>query len=84
MPRPTRAAAPAPQKRTVTNWPASHNPRRVDVAGCAQYLSVSDRWVRRAVLEERVPYQHVGKHLRFDLDRLDAWLDENSFEPVGR
>ncbi|MEM7342484.1 MAG: excisionase family DNA-binding protein [Actinomycetota bacterium] len=51
-------------------------PRLVDIDGAADYLTVSPRLVRAMVAERRIPYLKVGKFVRFDLDDLDGWLDQ--------
>lgn len=53
----------------------------LDVAGAASYLSVTERWVRRAVDERRIPYIKLGRLLRFDPDALDAWVAANAVTP---
>jgi excisionase family DNA binding protein len=59
--------------------------RLLDVAGVADYLGTSERHIRRLVEERRMPFIKLGDgrsaRLRFDTARLDAWLDEHSFEP---
>ena len=57
------------------------------VAQTAEYLSTSERFVRRLVAERRVAFHHVGRHVRFRLSDLDAWLDAQrveAFRPVTR
>ncbi|MDX6690598.1 MAG: Helix-turn-helix domain [Solirubrobacteraceae bacterium] len=56
--------------------------RWTDVPGLAAYLSVSPWWVTRNVNERRIPFTKVGRHLRFDLDLIDAWLADRSFDPT--
>ena len=60
------------------------NPRRapVNVDGLAEYLNVSAWWVRGAVQDRLIPFSKVGRHLRFNLDKIDAWVEENSFDPA--
>ncbi len=57
----------------------------VNVEGAAAYLGTTTRHVRRLVEERRIPFTKLGPgrsaRLRFDTTRLDAWLDEHSFEP---
>lgn len=57
----------------------------LDVEGAAAYLGTTTRHIRRLVDERRVPYTKLGPgrsaRLRFDTAKLDAWLDEHSFEP---
>ena len=51
--------------------------RLVDINGVADYLGVTVRHIRRLVAEERIPYIKWGSHLHFDLDEIDAWLDQH-------
>jgi excisionase family DNA binding protein len=57
----------------------------LDVEGAAAYLGTTTRHVRRLVEERRIPFIKLGPgrsaRLRFDAARLDAWLEEHSFEP---
>jgi excisionase family DNA binding protein len=52
------------------------------VAETADYLNTSVRFVRRLVAERRVPFHHVGRHVRFALSDLDAWLAAGRVEPI--
>jgi excisionase family DNA binding protein len=57
----------------------------LDVDGAAAYLGTTTRHIRRLVEERRIPFAKLGPgrsaRLRFDTAKLDAWLDEHSFEP---
>ena len=46
----------------------------LDVSGAADYLAVSERFVRRLVAERRVPYLKLGKFVRFDTVDLDRFV----------
>lgn len=46
-----------------------------------ELLHVSERHVRRLVAENRLPYTKVGARLRFNLARIQGWLDVNSHDP---
>ena len=70
--------------------PMSTNTRRIhsallDVDGAAAYLGTSTRHIRRLVEDRRVPFVKLGPgrsaRLRFDTARLDAWINEYSFDP---
>jgi len=50
--------------------------RLVDFAGAAEYMTVSERFVRALVAERRISYIKVGKFVRFDVDDLNDWLDD--------
>jgi len=47
----------------------------------AGLLHITERHVRRLVAENRIPYTKVGGRLRFNLARVQAWLDRNSHDP---
>jgi excisionase family DNA binding protein len=57
----------------------------LDVEGAATYLGTTTRHIRRLVEERRIPFAKLGPgrsaRLRFDTDRLNAWLDSHSFDP---
>jgi len=57
----------------------------LDVQGAAAYLGTSERHIRRLVEQRRLPFIKLGDgrsaRLRFSTTRLDAWLEEHSFEP---
>lgn len=48
----------------------------------AEYLNTSERFVRRLVAERRIAFHHVGRHVRFALADLDAWLAAGRVEPI--
>ena len=51
------------------------------VAETAKYLNTSERFVRRLIAERRVAFHHVGRHVRFALSDLEAWLAAERVEP---
>lgn len=59
-------------------------PRRIvtrpDVAA---YLATSERNIRHLVETRRIPFVRVGRLIRFDLDQVDAWLDEHTTEAAS-
>ncbi len=56
------------------------SPSRVDIAGAATYLGVSQRWIRRAVFERRLAHSKLGAKIVFDTRDLDAYLEANRRE----
>jgi len=52
--------------------------RLLDVKGAADYLGRSERWVRHAVYQRRIPFVKMGEArnsaLRFDPADLDRWV----------
>ena len=63
--------------RTALRWATKTHPapRYTDVCGIAQHLAISERHVRRLVLERRIPHLKVGSLLRFEFDEVDAWVE---------
>jgi excisionase family DNA binding protein len=49
----------------------------IDIAGLAERLGVSQRFVRRLIAERRVPFFKVGKFIRFDSGDIDRWIENN-------
>lgn len=52
----------------------------LSIAEAAKYLNATERWLRRAVFERRVPYYKLGRLVRFDPDDLDRYLEANRVE----
>lgn len=52
----------------------------LDVTAAAGWLGVEERFVRRLVAERRVTYYKVGRHVRFDAEDLDDFLDRSRVE----
>lgn len=63
--------------------PAPRSLRLTDVAGVAEYMDDTVRHVRSLVAARSIPYIKVGHYIRFDLDEVDAWLNEHRIRPVG-
>ena len=68
---PARGATPNP----------GHEPP-LSIPEAAVFLNVTDRWVRRAVRERRLPYLKVGRHVRFLVEDLEAFLADSRVEPT--
>ncbi len=54
----------------------------LDIAGAADRLSVTPRFIRRLVHERRLAYIKVGKYIRFDPADVDAWLEARRVEAL--
>jgi excisionase family DNA binding protein len=52
------------------------------VSETAVYLNTSERFVRRLIAERRIAFHHVGRHVRFSLSDLDAWLAASRVAPL--
>lgn len=46
----------------------------LDVPAAAARLGVTERWIRRAVAERRLPFVKVGRYVRFRPDDLDRYI----------
>jgi excisionase family DNA binding protein len=56
--------------------------RYLTVAEAAAYLNTSERFVRRLVAERRIAFHHVGRHVRFAVSDLDAFVQAGRVEPI--
>ena len=63
------------------NSQRSHE-KPLTVNQAADYINVSERYMRRLVQERRITFIKVGRLLRFSPEVLDAFLDENVIEAV--
>lgn len=56
----------------------------VTVVGAAEYLSTSERFVRRLIAERRIAFHHVGRHVRLAVDDLEDFVQAGRVEVVTR
>ncbi|WP_108666288.1 helix-turn-helix domain-containing protein [Euzebya rosea] len=54
----------------------------VDVKSAAERLGVTERWVRRAVAERRIPFVKLGRLVRFRPADLDAYTEDHTVAAV--
>ncbi len=69
-----------PKTKKKPDRPAA-DPVWVGVEEAAARLGVSPWWIRRHVQSRTIPFSKFGGWLRFDLNKLDAWAEEHSYEP---
>ena len=55
----------------------------LSIPEAAEFLNVTDRWVRRAVRERRLPYVKVGRHVRFMVEDLRAYLAQSRVQAAS-
>ncbi len=48
-----------------------------DIVICAGKLGRTERFVRRLVEDNRIPFVKVGKFVMFDPQEIDDWIDSN-------
>ena len=56
----------------------------VDAEDAAKLLGVPSTWLLAQARAQRIPHQKLGHYVRFDIDRLIAWLEENETQPRTR
>ena len=56
-------------------------PELIDIATLAGLLGVGQRYVRRMVAEERVEVVKIGHLVRFDLNHIRNWIEEQRRPP---
>jgi excisionase family DNA binding protein len=56
----------------------------VDAEDAAKLLGVPPTWLLTQARAGRIPHQKLGHYVRFDIDRLIAWLEENETQPRTR
>jgi excisionase family DNA binding protein len=78
--RPARTTGPPTRKRAPAD---GRTGALLDIGQAAVLLNTSQRFIRRLVQEQRIPYLKVGRFIRFDPDELDTWLDNCRRPPTG-
>jgi excisionase family DNA binding protein len=58
-------------------------PHLVDIRTVAEYLGVNVRYVRRLVADREIPFIKWRHLLRFDLDVIARWVDQNRHGEEG-
>ena len=66
---------PNPNPLSVLDSPTADRCELIDVPTLAVELGVTQRFVRRLVAEDRVPFLKIGKFVRFDPRQIDEWVD---------
>ena len=54
----------------------SKNNEICDIKKVSNYLGVSIPEIRKLVRSKRIPYFRVGNRLRFDIVKVNKWLDD--------
>ncbi len=53
----------------------------LNIKEAANYLGVTVGTLYQWRYMQRIPYVKIGGKVKFDLDRVNAWLENNSVEP---
>ena len=54
------------------------NNRLLDIKELAEFLGIAEGTVYVWVCHKKIPYIKVGRLIRFDLPKIEKWLEENS------
>ena len=52
----------------------------MDVRECAKYLNVSIHFLYKMTAQRQIPFLRFGRAIRFDIRKLEKWIEENSVE----
>lgn len=55
--------------------------RYLDIAGAAEYLSLSTSYLFKLVSRRKVPFIKIGRLVRFDRSALDKWAGRRQVLP---
>ena len=47
-----------------------------DIKKLSRYLNISVSGIRNLVREKRIPFFKIGNRLKFDLKKVNLWIDE--------
>ena len=59
------------------------NKRCLGIKGVSEYLGVTVNTLYSWVCQKRIPYIKVGRLVRFDMDKIQKWLELNTVEPYN-
>jgi len=68
--------------RLTDQAPDFSTDRHLTVADTARLMGVTDRMIRRLVLEKRIEFVKVGRHVRIREDVARAFLKANTVRPA--
>lgn len=69
-----------PKRRDVRAQQSPDRRAPLTTTEASEYLGVTERWIRRAVAERRLPYLKLGRLLRFHPLDLDTYMDARRVE----
>lgn len=51
--------------------------RLLNITEASEYLGISEKSLYKLNWQKRVPVVKIGRSLRFDIQDLEAWIEEN-------
>lgn len=52
----------------------------IDINQLAEYIGVSTHTIYLWVSQRKIPYVKLGRNLRFRVDDIEQWIEENLYE----
>lgn len=56
--------------------PSNQSKRLLTTKELAEYLKLNQITIRKWTCQKQIPHFKIGKSVRFDLDTINAWLQE--------
>jgi len=56
--------------------------RFLGIRQLAEYLGIAEGTLYVWVCHRKIPYVKVGRLVKFDMQKLEVWLNENSVEEI--
>jgi len=53
-----------------------------DIQTLSTYLDISISEIRKLVREKRIPHFRIGNRLKFDLKKINTWIDEKEKKEI--
>lgn len=66
------------------SWSDAPNKRFLDVKEASEHLGLAESTIYAMVSQRRIPFTKMGRRLKFDRDKLDRWIRDNSVEPLPK
>jgi len=57
--------------------------RLIDIGELSEYTGLSKNTIYSWVSQRRIPFVKCGRLTKFDLQRIDEWIEENSSEIIN-
>jgi excisionase family DNA binding protein len=66
------------------SWSDACNKRFLDVKEASEYLGLAESTLYGKASKRAIPFVKMGRCLKFDRDRLDRWIRDQSVEPLPK
>jgi len=54
----------------------------LNIKEASEYLGITVGSLYKLVWQRRIPFVKIGKALRFDKEKIDKWIEENTVEEI--